>query len=123
MQTAFTVMLVGLLIFMVVRKMLPPKGVSQTTTEELSKDLKINKNKKQWIDVRTPGEYQSNHIEGFKNYPVQTLKNNLKDLDQNKETVVICQSGSRSVAATRILKKNGFEQVTNVQGGMSAWRG
>lgn len=123
MQTTITIILVALLIFVVVRKMIPPKGVSQITTKDLSKDIKLNKTKKQYIDVRTPGEYQGNHIKGFKNLPLQTLGSKIGELDKGKEVVVICQSGGRSMAATRILKKNGFEQVTNVQGGMSSWRG
>ncbi|NRK74194.1 rhodanese-like domain-containing protein, partial [Salmonella enterica subsp. enterica serovar Typhi] len=44
------------------------------------------------------------------------------ELSKDKEVVVICQSGMRSQNATKILKKLGFTNVTNVKGGMSAWR-
>jgi len=39
------------------------------------------------------------------------------------EIVVICQSGGRSSVACKMLKKAGFEHVTNVIGGMNNWRG
>lgn len=121
MESLITIVLILVAVFLFVRTIRPPKGVNQVTTEQLDQDLKQNKNKKQWIDVRTPGEFQSRHIKGFKNYPLQKLKQDLSELDQNKEVVVICQSGARSLAAARTLKKNGFE-VTNVQGGMNAWK-
>jgi len=122
MESFITIALILVAVLLFIRTIRPSKGVNQMTTEQLEQDLKQNKNRKQWIDVRTPGEYQARHIKGFKNYPLQKLKQDLNELDRNKEVVVICQSGGRSLAATRTLKKNGFEQVTNVQGGMNAWK-
>ena len=39
-----------------------------------------------------------------------------------KEVIVICQSGMRSSNASKVLKENGIQTITNVKGGMSAWR-
>ncbi len=122
MESLITIAIILAAVLLFVRTIRPPKGVNQMTTEQLKQDLKQNKNQKQWIDVRTPGEYQSRNIKEFKNYPLQNLKQDLQHLDQNKEVVVICQSGARSLAAARTLKKNGFPNVTNVQGGMNAWK-
>ena len=98
---------------------MPAKGVRQITTAELKREL--NKKDVQLIDVRTPGEYRSNHIKKFKNIPLHELSNKVNHLTKEKEVVVICQSGMRSKKATKMLKKLGFEKVTNVKGGMSAW--
>ncbi|MBO8155533.1 MAG: rhodanese-like domain-containing protein [Bacillaceae bacterium] len=121
MDTVITYLAIGLIILFIIRRMIQPKDVNQISASDLKKELKLNKNQKQFIDVRTPIEYQGNHIKGFNNIPLQSLKAKLNELDKNKEVVVICQSGNRSMAAARILKKNGFE-VTNVQGGMNAYR-
>ncbi|WP_106497991.1 rhodanese-like domain-containing protein [Lentibacillus sp. Marseille-P4043] len=102
-----------------VKQFLPIKGVSQVTVPE-AKD-KFQDKHVQFIDVRTPGEYKAKHRKPFKNIPLSELANRSKELDKNKEVVVICQSGMRSMKAAKILKKQGFEKVTNVKGGMGAW--
>jgi len=99
--------------------MLPSKGVRQISVVELKSNLH-DKNK-QYIDVRTPGEFRNNNIRGFKNIPLHQLPQKLNELSKEKEVIVICQSGLRSNKASKILKKHGFKQVTNVKGGMSAW--
>jgi rhodanese-related sulfurtransferase len=99
--------------------MLPVKGVRQISTAELKNELK-DKNK-QFIDVRTPGEFKGNHIRGFKNIPLHQLNQKSNELLKDKEVVVICQSGMRSQKASKMLKKLGFSKITNVKGGMSAW--
>ena len=78
----------------------------------------LNDKDKIFIDVRTPAEYKSRNIKQFKNVP---LGSDLSKLPKDKEIVVICQSGMRSSNACKQLKKLGFEKVTNVRGGMSAY--
>ncbi|KOP81787.1 rhodanese-like domain-containing protein [Cytobacillus solani] len=108
-----------LVILLIISRMLPTKGVRQISTLELKKEL-TNKNK-QFIDVRTPGEFHSRNIRGFINIPLQQLAKKANELSKDKEVIVICQSGMRSNKASKLLKKLGFKNVTNVKGGMSAW--
>lgn len=108
-----------LVVAFAVWRMLPAKGVHSISTEQLKQDLN-NKNK-QYIDVRTPAEYKGNHIRQFKNIPLYQLAEKTKDLSKDKEIVVICQSGMRSSKACKQLKKAGFANITNVQGGMNQW--
>lgn len=68
------------------------------------------------LDVRTPGEYSRGHIEGFKNIPVDELREHLEEIEKNKPVYVICQSGLRSYIATRILEGSGYEAY-NFSGG------
>jgi rhodanese-related sulfurtransferase len=112
--------IIGLVIVFFVQRMVHIKGVKQITTSELGSQLK-DKNK-QYIDVRTPGEFKGNHIHGFKNMPLHQLAQKSNELSKDKEVVVICQSGMRSLKATKVLKKLGFTKITNVKGGVSAWR-
>lgn len=107
-------------IWFVYTQFFPARGVSQIGTDALRKIIKNNNY--QLVDVRTPFEYQANHIKGFKNIPLQQIKQRHQELSKEKEVVVICQSGMRSNKAARLLKKVGFQKITNVRGGMSAWR-
>lgn len=70
----------------------------------------------QLLDVRTVGEYKRGHIEGFMNIPVDSLRDNLGELDPSKPVYVICQSGVRSYIASRILTQRGFD-CFNFSGG------
>jgi rhodanese-related sulfurtransferase len=111
---------VAFFLFIMIQRLLPTKGVKNISTTELKGMIK-EKNK-QLVDVRTPGEYKGNHIQGFKNIPLNQLAQKAeKELSKDNEVIVICQSGMRSQQASKVLKKLGFTKVTNVKGGMSAW--
>ncbi|MCU9615002.1 rhodanese-like domain-containing protein [Caldibacillus lycopersici] len=108
-----------LIALFVIRHFLPTKGITTISIEQTKNKFK-DKNV-QFIDVRTPGEYKANHRQQFKNIPLSNLLSKLDQLDKNKEIVVICQSGMRSSKAAKLLKRQGFEKIYNVKGGMSAW--
>ena len=73
------------------------------------------------LDVRTPGEYASGHIEGALNIPVQELAGRLGELkDKQRDIVVYCRSGGRSAQAKRLLSSEGFSSVHDL-GAMSRW--
>lgn len=107
--------------FVISRFTAPAKGIKTMSTDELKAEL--GKKDKQYVDVRTPAEFKANHIKGFKNIPLNDLPKRLDELSKNKETLVICQSGMRSSRAGQLLKKNGFENIVNIRGGMNSYRG
>lgn len=73
------------------------------------------------VDVRTPQEYQSSHIEGAVNIPLSEIPTRLKEFgDSQKVIVVYCRSGARSAQALTLLKEQGFSQVHNL-GGIGRW--
>lgn len=111
---------IALFVIFMVMRLMPTKGVRQISTAVLKNELQDIS--KQFVDVRTPGEYKGNHIRGFKNIPLNVLVQKANELSKEKEVVVICQSGMRSQQASKQLKKLGFTNITNVKGGMSAWR-
>ena len=113
-------LVIALFLFFIFKRYLPTKGVNNISTTDLKAEL--NDKTKQFVDVRTPGEYKGNHIKGFKNVPLNQLAQKAeKELSKEKEVIVICQSGMRSRQASKILKKLGFSKVTNVKSGMNAW--
>jgi phage shock protein E len=67
----------------------------------------------QIIDVRTKGEFQSGHIKGAVNIPLDNLKNTLSKLKKDKPVITCCASGMRSASAKGLLKANGFVDVYN----------
>ncbi|MDM5317323.1 rhodanese-like domain-containing protein [Fictibacillus sp. b24] len=111
--------LFALILLFIVQRFMPTKGVKNISTQELKKELKDKK--KQFIDVRTQGEFNGYHIPGFKNIPLHQLSKKTDKLSKDKEVIVICQSGMRSQKASKVLLKSGFTKVTNVKGGVSAW--
>lgn len=76
----------------------------------------------QVIDVRSKAEWDEGHINNQKvvNVDVNELLFNIKSINPNKETYVICASGGRSSVAQVLLKTKGID-ATNVIGGMNNW--
>ncbi len=70
------------------------------------------------VDVRTPGEYQSGHLDGAKLIPLNTIKSQISAFgsDKSRAIVVYCKSGSRSGSAEGLLKAAGFTNVFNAGG-------
>ena len=65
------------------------------------------------LDVRTKREFDSGHIKGAINIPVDVLSSNLDKLRKDKPIITCCASGMRSASARGILKSNGFAEVYN----------
>lgn len=75
------------------------------------------------LDVRTKGEFDSGHIRGAVNIPVDQLRNNLSRLkDKNQVIITCCASGMRSASAKAILSSCGYTEVYN-GGGWAALQG
>ena len=112
------IIVVGIIIF-IISRFLPVQGVKNITVAEAKE--KTNDKKIQFIDVRTPNEFNYYNTKPFKNMPLSHLHALAPGLETDKAVVVICQSGMRSKRAAKTLKKLGFEKICNVKGGMSAW--
>jgi len=76
------------------------------------------------LDVRTPGEYKRGHIEGAvrNNYFSTKFKKRLRALDKSKPYLVHCKSGHRSERVVKIMVKEGFTNITHLDGGYDAWK-
>ena len=73
------------------------------------------------LDVRQPGEYETEHLPGAKLIPLPELGGRLAELDADKPTVVYCAIGGRSRIAAQVLAAKGFREVMNLSGGIKAW--
>lgn len=91
--------------------------------EAIEATTKINHDNAVVVDVRSMNEYKDGHIINAENIPLNNLGGSIKRLEKHKDKpiIAVCRSGSRSGVACGTLRKNGFEQVYNLRGGMMAW--
>lgn len=83
----------------------------------------INKNRDSiMIDVRSKQEYLENHIAGSMNIPLNKIRNEIetKVPNKNKEVIVYCQTGIRSMKAASILESLGYLNIKNLEGGLNS---
>lgn len=95
--------------------------IKKISTSQLKQNYLTSRSGKFFLDVRTPAEFRGCSIPAFTNIPLQNLSSKLHKIPKDREVVVICQSGMRSSMACRLLKKSGYERVTNVSGGINHW--
>jgi hydroxyacylglutathione hydrolase len=72
------------------------------------------------VDVRTPGEFHTEHIATAQNIPLDTLNDHLDEITREGEIYLYCAGGYRSMIAASILKARGWLNVINVTGGFQA---
>ena len=70
---------------------------------------------------RTAWEYQRGHLDGFRNIPLDDLREHLDELDRGKSVYVNCQTGLRSYLACRLLTQYGFT-CAHLSGGYSFYQ-
>jgi rhodanese-related sulfurtransferase len=77
----------------------------------------------QIIDVRTPAEFESVHIPGSYNVPLDLLAEHREELTRSvdKPVVLVCGSGIRASQADSSLRQAGLESITVLDGGINAW--
>jgi len=97
------------------------RGYSSISPAESTK--MINHDDALIIDVRESNEYSGGHIINSLHIPLASIKSRLGEIEKykNRKLILACRSGSRSSSACATLKKEGFEQVFNLSGGVTAW--
>ncbi|MGL5817620.1 MAG: rhodanese-like domain-containing protein [Phycicoccus sp.] len=76
------------------------------------------------LDVRTPAEFESVHVPGSYNLPLDTLREHREEIARHldEEVVLLCRSGHRAAQAERALVEAGLSRVHVLQGGMTAYQ-
>jgi hydroxyacylglutathione hydrolase len=73
------------------------------------------------VDVRTVSEWQAGHIDGARHLMAGDVPKRLDDLPHDQPIHIICGTGYRSSIVSSLLRREGFVDVLNVSGGMTAW--
>ncbi|HDL02308.1 MAG TPA: DUF2892 domain-containing protein [Candidatus Pacearchaeota archaeon] len=81
-----------------------------------------NKKNKILLDVRTPSEFETQHIHGYHNIPLDELPKHAKEISKiNKDIVLVCRTGARAKTACKLLKKEGSKNIQVLEGGIVAY--
>jgi len=91
------------------------------TPRELSRYLAEGRDPPLLLDVREPLEFEVCRIEGSRLVPMRQIPAAVRQLDPERETVVICHHGIRSRQVALYLEHQGFGKVINLEGGVAAW--
>ena len=73
------------------------------------------------LDVRENWEFETCHIAGSTQIPMHLVPIRANELPDDREIVCICHHGARSMQVAAFLERNGFDNVTNLTGGIHAW--
>lgn len=99
----------------------PEAPKAQITNVDWAKALEMQKAGAVLIDVRTPGEVAEGTAPGSINIPLQEAEHRLAEFPKDKDLLIFCRSGKRSMAVSNFLIQNGYTQVFNVVGGFLAF--
>jgi rhodanese-related sulfurtransferase len=83
----------------------------------------MNKTDVTIVDIREPYLYSKSHIPNSINIPFADFQNRFKELDSNKNIILVCHEGSMGEAGGQLLLQNGYKHVSNLAGGMAQWSG
>lgn len=73
------------------------------------------------VDVREPWEYVEVRAPGALLIPLGEFVRRFGELPRDRELLMICHSGYRSMQAANFLLRQGYTSVENVMGGMDEW--
>lgn len=89
--------------------------------QELKEKMAKPDNRLIILDVREADEVADCRIPESINIPLAEVSKRLNELDREKELVVYCAAGVRSVRASKIIDSAGFKKVKNLKGGIRSW--
>ena len=92
----------------------------EISVRELKRKL-ANPDAVQLIDVRELVEYQIVHLPEAVLIPLNDVPGQMDALDPNRDTVIYCHHGMRSMQAAHYLYQNGFQNVKSLAGGIDQW--
>lgn len=97
------------------------KGNSDTEISVADLKEKLDRGEDVFIlDVREQGEYEFCNLGGYL-IPLRDLPKRVKELDPDREIIVMCHSGGRSARAVQFLRQSGFPRAKNLSGGIDRW--
>jgi rhodanese-related sulfurtransferase len=87
---------------------------ANTRMQEVERDALL-------LDVREVYEYVPRHPTGAVNIPMSQLQRRIAEVPRDRDVLVICEHGNRSVNVTRFLRAQGVARALNVDGGTEEW--
>ena len=97
------------------------RGAPSITVREANARMQDAQSDALLLDVREVYEYVPRHPTGAVNIPMSELQRRVGEVPKDREVLVICEHGNRSVKVTRFLRAQGVAQAYNVDGGTEEW--
>jgi hydroxyacylglutathione hydrolase len=72
------------------------------------------------LDIRKKSEYDSEHVEGIENFPLDFINQHMSELKPENKYYLFCAGGYRSMIMASILKARGYNNVVSINGGFKA---
>ena len=107
-------------VFSRIRKLLNTMFYQSITPSQTNEKLKSGENFR-FIDVREPQEYAIARVETAELLPLTRFNEWIGALNPEEEIVVMCHHGIRSANVCLYLTRNGFQKVSNLEGGIDLW--
>lgn len=101
---------------------LPVATTPQISADDLRRQLDASPGDAQILDVRTDAEWAAGHLPGAVHIMGGVLPGRVDEVDRDRPVIVMCGSGYRSTIAASVLARAGVTNVTNLTGGMEAWK-
>lgn len=111
--------LFALMVYFLVSSLRLKKAVSGLTQEQFIEGYR----KAQLVDVREPKEFDGGHILGARNIPSSQMRQRVKEIRSDKPVYLYCQNSARSARTALFLKKKGYTQIYQLEGGFKKWTG
>lgn len=108
-----------IVVYVLVNTLRLKKAVTNLTQEQFIQGYR----KAQLIDVREVKEFEAGHILGARNIPSTQLRQRYKEVRSDLPVYLYCQNSGRSARTALFLKKKGYNQVYQLQGGFKTWTG
>lgn len=109
----------AMILYFVITMLRLRKAVSNLTQEQFIEGYR----KSQLIDVREPKEFEAGHILGARNIPYSQFRQRHNEIRPDKPVYLYDQNTGKSSRAALFLKKKGYTQLFQLQGGFRTWTG
>ena len=113
------IILAVIILFVIINAFRLKKAVTNLSQEEFIKGYR----KAQLIDLREPKDFDAGHILGARNIPSTQFRTRYKEIRPDLPVYLYCQNTGRSARAALQLKKKGYNQIYQLQGGFKNWTG
>jgi len=112
-------LIIILIAWMLYKRFVPVKGMRNLNLQQFKSEYKGHK----LVDVREVQEFKQGHIAGAVNIPLSQIEQRLNEIPKDKPVYLYCRSGMRSKQAAKLLSRHDYNEISQLNGGISVWDG